>query len=248
MVRPNVEAGEVIWLTAVSAVPSPTPSRIRLRVGVSGHRVPPKLPAKSEAPLRSQIDRILAAIVAAARADGMDHVTPGEFVIVSSLAEGSDRIVAEAGLAAGFGLRAILPFNRREYARDFKTSKSRTVFNHLLNQASAILEMNGIADKRPRAYEATGIFMLENIDLLIAIWDGDAAAGRGGTAEIVNRAIAKGIAVVWLDPANPNAIKLSWRGAGDEPPAKARPADTFHDVDVAGVARAVRKILYSLAH
>ena len=227
----------------MSAVPIPTPSRTRFRVGVSGHRVPPKLPAKSEAPLRAQIDRILAAIAAAAREAGVDRVTPGEFVIVSSLAEGSDRIVAEAGLAAGFGLRAILPFSRTEYARDFKTLKSRTAFTHLLDQASAILEMDGAADKRPRAYEAIGFYMLENIDLLIAIWDGEAAAGRGGTAQIVNRAVADGIAVVWLDPASPHTIGLSWRGAGDEPAVKARPADTFHPTDVAGIARVVKAIL-----
>jgi len=87
--------------------------------------------------------------------------------------------------------------------------------------------------------------MLQNIDLLIAIWDGEAAAGRGGTAQIVNRAVADGIAVVWLDPASPHTIGLSWRGAGDEPAVKARPADTFHPTDVAGIARVVKAILSS---
>jgi hypothetical protein len=230
-------------LTAVSAVPIPTPSRIRLRVGVSGHRVPPKLPANAEAPLRAQIDRILAAVLAAARAAGIERVTPGEFVIVSSLAEGSDRIVAEAGLAAGFGLQAILPFSRTEYAQDFKSPKSREVFDRLLDQASAILEMDGAADKRPRAYEATGFLMLENIDLLIAVWDGEAAAGRGGTAQIVNRAVADGIAVVWLDPASPNAIRLSWREAGEGPSAQPQLRDNFRPAEVADVAHAVKTIL-----
>ncbi len=76
------------------------PSSPGLRIGVSGHRVPPKLPEESEAPLRALIDRILAAIVDTARGAN----TASAFFIVSSLAEGSDRIVAAAGLAAGLGL------------------------------------------------------------------------------------------------------------------------------------------------
>ena len=46
---------------------SPPPPRIRLRVGVTGHRVPPKLPMQSEAPLRALLDHILATIVETAR-------------------------------------------------------------------------------------------------------------------------------------------------------------------------------------
>jgi hypothetical protein len=86
---------------------SPPPPRIRLRIGVTGHRVPPKLPMQSEAPLRALLDHILATIVETARNPDSDF--PGgaaanaesAFVIVSSLAEGSDRLVAEAGLAGG---------------------------------------------------------------------------------------------------------------------------------------------------
>ena len=104
---------------------SPPPPRIRLRVGVTGHRVPPKLPIQSEAPLRARLDRILATVIESARQSDSDF--PGgasansgsEFVIVSSLAEGSDRLVAEAGLAGGYTLEAVLPFARAEYARDF---------------------------------------------------------------------------------------------------------------------------------
>jgi hypothetical protein len=97
------------------------PSSPGLRIGVSGHRVPPKLPEESEAPLRALIDRILAAIVDTVRKAN----TARAFSIVSSLAEGSDRIVAAAGLAAGLALQVVLPFNRAEYARDFETPTSR---------------------------------------------------------------------------------------------------------------------------
>ena len=206
---------------------SPPAPRIRLRVGISGHRVPPKLPTESEAPLRAVVDRILATIADTARSPDNDfaRIRPAasecEFVVISSLAEGSDRLVADAGLAAGYTLEAVLPFARAEYARDFATSKSRATFERLLKTASAVFELDGVVDERSRAYEAAGFVMLANIDLLIAIWDGEDAARVGGTAQIVSRAITDGVPVVRLDPLNPGAMQLSWPQPGDLPPAHA---------------------------
>jgi len=222
--------------------PARHPSSPSLRIGVSGHRVPPKLPQESEAPLRAHIDCILTAVAAAARKAN----TATELVIVSSLAEGSDRIVAEAGLATGFALQAILPFARAEYERDFETEMSRREFETLLLRAGDVLELDGAADQRPRAYEAAGLFMLANIDVLIAIWDGEVAAGVGGTAQIVERAIADGIVVVWIETSHPNAIRISWPGAGVAPAgASAGLKSTFRPADVATVAGVAEKILTS---
>jgi hypothetical protein len=218
------------------------PSSPGLRIGVSGHRVPPKLPEESEAPLRTLIDRILVAIVDTARTAN----TASALVIVSSLAEGSDRIVAAAGLAAGFALQVVLPFKRAEYALDFETPTSRREFEELLARASDVFELDGAADERPRAYEAAGLFMLANIDVLIAIWDGEVAAGVGGTAQIVERAIADGIVVVWIEPSHPNATRISWPGAGAAlAGASAGLKSTFRPADVATVAGVVEKTLTS---
>jgi hypothetical protein len=226
----------------VSPARHPAPASPSLRIGVSGHRVPPKLPEESEAPLRAHIERILAAIAAAARKVNI----ASRLVIVSSLAEGSDRIVAEAGLATGFALQAVLPFNRAEYARDFETPASRREFEELLDRASDVFELDGAAGERPRAYEAAGFFMLANIDVLIAIWDGEVAAGIGGTAQIVERAIADGIAVVWIEPTHPNAIQISWPGSGTAPAgAAAGFKNTFRPADVVTIARAVEEIFTS---
>ena len=222
--------------------PARHPSSPGLRIGVSGHRVPPKLPEESEAPLRALVDRTLAAIAATARKAN----TASALVIVSSLAEGSDRIVAAAGLAAGFALQAVLPFERAEYERDFETPMSRSEFEELLGRACDVFELDGAADERPRAYEAAGLFMLANIDVLVAIWDGGVAAGIGGTAQIVERAIADGIAVVWIEPSHPNAMQISWPGSGAAPAgATAGLKNTFHPADVPTMARAVEDILTS---
>ena len=222
--------------------PARHPSSPGLRIGVSGHRVPPKLPEESEAPLRALVDRTLAAIGATARKAN----TASTLVIVSSLAEGSDRIVAAAGLAAGFALQAVLPFEKAEYERDFETPMSRSEFEELLGRACDVFELDGAADERPRAYEAAGLFMLANIDVLVAIWDGGVAAGIGGTAQIVERAIADGIAVVWIEPSHPNAMQISWPGSGAAPAgATAGLKNTFHPADVPTIARAVEDILTS---
>jgi hypothetical protein len=222
--------------------PARHPSSPGLRIGVSGHRVPPKLPEESEAPLRALVDRTLAAIGATARKAN----TASTLIIVSSLAEGSDRIVAAAGLAAGFALQAVLPFEKAEYERDFETSMSRREFEELLGRACDVFELDGAADERPRAYEAAGLFMLANIDVLVAIWDGGVAAGIGGTAQIVERAIADGIAVVWIEPSHPNAMQISWTGSGAAPAgATAGLKNTFHPADVPTIARAVEDILTS---
>jgi hypothetical protein len=222
--------------------PARHPSSPGLRIGVSGHRVPPKLPEESEAPLRALVDRTLAAIAATARKAN----TASALVIVSSLAEGSDRIVAAAGLAAGFALQAVLPFEKAEYERDFETPMSRSEFEELLGRACDVFELDGAADERPRAYEAAGLFMLANIDVLVAIWDGGVAAGIGGTAQMVERAIADGIAVVWIEPSHPNAMQISWPGSGAAPAgATAGLKNTFHPADVPTVARAVEDIITS---
>jgi hypothetical protein len=203
-----------------------------LRIGVTGHRVPPKLPEKAEAPLRDQIDRLFAAFIVA------EGKATRDLIIVSSLAEGSDRIVSEAGLAAGFRLEAVLPFNRSEYMRDFETEASRKEFEQLLTRASDIFELDGASDQRPRAYEAAGLFMLANIDLLIAIWDGQPAAGIGGTEAIVNRAIADGLFVAWIEPIHPHANKTSFPADAD-----AKSDTKFHPADVTTVAQVIEKTI-----
>jgi hypothetical protein len=233
-----------------------------LRIGVSGHRTPPKLPAQSELSLRNTVDRLLSVIVdTICQVENAGAIWPDDervpdskplfrervigLAIVSSLAEGSDRIVAEAGLAAGFELEVILPFGRAEYGNDFETPASRARFEHLLARASTVSELLGDADERPQAYEASGLFMLAKSDVLIAIWDGEPAAGIGGTAQIVGRAMADGIPIMRIDPADPSAMQISWREAGSLPTAYADvpPNDSFGPADEATIALVIKQVL-----
>jgi hypothetical protein len=127
---------------------------------------------------------------------------PGRpLAVVSALAEGADRLVAQRGLAIGAKLEVILPLPVDEYQRDFDTGSSRQAFATLLAQAASVTELP-IAEPRDAAYEAAGLAVLERSDVVIAVWDGRKAQGRGGTGAIVAEARRRGLPVAWVHAGN----------------------------------------------
>lgn len=179
---------------------SPPRPRLVVQIGVIGHR-PNRLAAGMTGFLKDQCHRILSAILdsAAAAQDPLLHAPgPPLIRIVSPLAEGSDRMVAEAGLALGADLQCPLPFSPAEYEHDFESASSRAEFHSLLARASAVLELEGHGDSADAAYERVGRTVIYQSDIVIAIWDGEAAAGRGGTAQMVEEARALKVPVIWL--------------------------------------------------
>ncbi len=206
--------------------------RACLRVGVTGHRTGPKLPPEIEPAIRATVDglftRIAAAFAETARHAGWAFAAePPELVVVSALAEGTDRIVAAAGLAAGATLDCILPSSQAVYERDFETEASKAQFRGLLEKARAIFALDmpdGVLGEK-RGYEAAGLIMLAHTDLLIAVWDGGEAAGIGGTASIVEQAATEGVPILLISPSAPSEARLLWTGDMELPPAKIRLED-----------------------
>lgn len=126
-------------------------------------------------------------------------------VAVSSLAEGADRLVACQLLAEPRShLEAILPVPRSAYIEDFKDPKSKGEFRRLLALAKQVRQMPG-HPARQEGYEWAGQRVVDRCDALIAVWDGQPARGRGGTAEIVKYARDQGVPLVRIhaggDPA-----------------------------------------------
>ncbi|HUO89991.1 MAG TPA: DUF4231 domain-containing protein [Rhizomicrobium sp.] len=211
-------------MTTADESQAPRP-RAYLRVGVTGHRPGPKLAPEAAVAVRGKVDDVLAEIAqltgAAVARDGWAFADPEpRLVVVSALAEGADRIVAEAGLAAGLELSAILPFGRSEYRNDFATDAARRDYDGLLAKATAVFELDGRRDAEARAYEAAGLLMLANADIVIAIWDQMPADGIGGTALIVERAIAEDVPVILIDPRNPGKPSILWRADAALPTAR----------------------------
>ncbi len=136
-----------------------------------------------------------------------DTIQP-KFVFVSPLAEGADRVAAEEALRLGFRLKATLPFARAEYKADFRETVDE--FQRLLQQADSVLELDGDRSKyRERSYEAAGRFVVNNSDLLIAVWDGEPSKGRGGTGDIVELAVDLGVPVVQVPVNGIDDFRLS---------------------------------------
>lgn len=128
---------------------------------------------------------------------------PGELMTaLSALAEGADRIVACHILERlGATLIVSLPLPAPDSLADFESEQSRTEFLTLLRRAAQVIELPG-APSREHAYEAAGNYVLDHSDVLIAIWDGRKALGKGGTADIVRQARERGLPIAWIHAGN----------------------------------------------
>ena len=228
-----------------------TKPRACLRVGVTGHRTGPKLPPTVEPQVRATVQDLFAGIrreferTAGAAAWAFD-AEPPQLVVVSALAEGADRIVAEAGLAAGATLDVVLPSSQAVYEQDFGTDASKAHFRDLLGKARSVFALDD-PEEGPlggkRGYEAAGLIMLAHTDLLIAIWDEGEAAGIGGTAHIVEQAVTEGAPILLINPSAPTQPKLLWTGDMDLPPAKIRVEDLPTSDALEGLPSAVRALV-----
>jgi hypothetical protein len=114
---------------------------------------------------------------------------------VSSLAVGADQMFAELILAVGARFDAIIPCDQYERTFNFE---DRNRYAALLKRAASI-ERLAFPHPSEEAYLAAGQRVVDLSDMLIAVWDGRQAQGKGGTADIVTYANSRGtrVTVVW---------------------------------------------------
>ena len=186
-----------------------------LTVGITGHRLE-AIPAAERDSVQARIAAALELIEAQAlalhaREPDLFAPDPPVFMLVSPLAEGADQMAAEAALARGWPLQAVLPFDREAYVADFNDDDSRSSFRRLVEAATCTLELPGDPHDPLDAYVMAGRGTVAHCDILIAVWDGLPPRGRGGTGEIVELAITRGTAIVHLpvDPGRPTNILWS---------------------------------------
>ncbi len=136
-----------------------------------------------------------------------------QWTVVSPLARGADRVVAEAVLERPDArLDVLLPFPREEYERDFANADDLAEFRRLLARA-AIINVASQAPDAPTdaerhalrnvAYYRVGQAVVDGSEVLIAVWDGQHAAGHGGTAEIISYALQRERVVLWIHATHP---------------------------------------------
>jgi hypothetical protein len=163
-----------------------------LAIGVTGHR-PNRMPAAARGRVERQLSQVMAEIEAS---------NPGRRpTLFSGLAEGADRLAAFVALGRGWSLGTVLPFYRSRFEEDFPEPHAIGEFRALLAASSQVEEPDKRAHigKAPEAgYIRVGQRLLALSDLLIAVWDGEASQGRGGTVELARQAQQREIPVIWV--------------------------------------------------
>lgn len=114
---------------------------------------------------------------------------------LSSLAAGSDQVFAGAAISLGIPVTAVIPLDG--YEQFFKGS-SLAVYRRLLSQCK-IVHLTGERDPE-KAFLKAGQFIVDQCDLLMAVWDGGKADGKGGTGDIVEYAHEVGRTVIHINP------------------------------------------------
>jgi hypothetical protein len=196
----------------------PSKPRLALTLGVVGHR-PNRLPEAARDSVTAAIGRALDAMAAAARDTGARHGrvfaaddSTSPITVLTGLAEGADRMAALQALARGQSQSAVLAFAADEFEKDFEAEASRREFRDLVSKTAECLELPGRREAEDRSYEAAGVTILDNSDLLLAVWDGGASAGRGGTTELIERAVRDNIPIVHVDAAGETPTRILWSG------------------------------------
>jgi hypothetical protein len=154
-------------------------------VAVTGHRdlVPAEIPR-------------IRALVVELLTDLREHYPDRGVAVMSLLAEGADRLVAEAALGLGIPLTVLLPMPADTYARDFVEPGSRERFDALCTRAVDVFTLPIVAGATPQAlcdseaaraqqYAQAGVFLCAHCHILLAVWDGKPSDQVGGTSQVV---------------------------------------------------------------
>ncbi len=115
---------------------------------------------------------------------------------VSSLAAGADQRFAECVLELGGDLLVVVP--SAKYGDSFAEPQQEAEFERLLALAAETEQME-YGEPSEEAYLAAGKRVVDLSDILVAVWDGQPAQGKGGTADVVAYARQQGkpVEVIW---------------------------------------------------
>lgn len=121
-----------------------------------------------------------------------------ELVGLCSLAVGADQIFAHVLLASGGRLHAVIPC--QGYTGTFGDEAARQEFELLLSAAHEVTELP-FTEPSEEAFMTAGREVADRCNLLLAVWDGEPAAGIGGTADVVSYATERGksVEIIWPD-------------------------------------------------
>ena len=147
--------------------------------GVTGHQ---RAPATVWENLRDELQRLFR---------GVRPLTG-----VSSLAAGADQRFALTLLRSGGLLHVVIP--SFDYESSFDNEADLHQFKSLMSRAAEV-ETLPFGQPSEDAYLAAGRRVVDLCDVLVAVWDGLPAQGKGGTADIASyaRSLGKPVTTLW---------------------------------------------------
>ncbi|HET9392675.1 MAG TPA: hypothetical protein VFO29_03995 [Candidatus Rubrimentiphilum sp.] len=143
-----------------------------LVIGVVGHR---DTPADAEAPLRRRFGEVLD------RLQSEHPATP--LLVLTALAAGADIFAAEEAQAHGVAVMACLPMSPERFEEDFSPPQ-RARFHKVLAGCWDVTVL-GTSENREHDYIAATTYIAYYCQILVALWDGKAGRGPGGTSDAV---------------------------------------------------------------
>ncbi|MFB7905818.1 hypothetical protein ACFC1T_05280 [Kitasatospora sp. NPDC056076] len=152
-----------------------------MRIGITGHR---GLNPEVEAKVRQLL------------IDIASEEDPRALTVVSCIADGPDSWMAEIALEHGGLLEAVIP---ADGYRDGLPDWHHPLYDRLLGSAAAV-HRTGLTESDSAAHMAGSELLVQQVDKLLAVWDGLPARGYGGTADVVAYARRRGVPVEVLWP------------------------------------------------
>ncbi len=132
--------------------------------------------------------------------------------VMSALAAGGDQLFAETALGLGVPVEVVIPCDGYETTFDEPEELER--YEKLLARAAGVTRL-GFAAPSEDAYLAAGQHIVDRAGLLVALWNGKPAAGKGGTGDIVAYAREHGRPVIHVHPGLMQVFGPELGGAGD---------------------------------
>ena len=122
-----------------------------------------------------------------------------ELLLLSPLADGADRFVAEIFLekqekCKTLSLLVPMPFGLERYLEDFD-EESKEEFLEFADRAKKVFAVERVSKS---GYLDVGRYVVDESDTLLALWDGTFNGKVGGTGDVVNYAKSLGHEVVHI--------------------------------------------------
>ncbi|SFV50827.1 hypothetical protein MNB_SV-12-1086 [hydrothermal vent metagenome] len=117
--------------------------------------------------------------------------------LLSPLADGADRFVADIFLDLAkkhknLKLIVPMPFDQERYIEDFDKSSQKEFLDYL-KIAYDIIE---VENSQGCNYKSVGVYIADESDVLLALWDGSFNHKSGGTGDIVKYARGQGKEII----------------------------------------------------